>query len=256
MLKAHDLSAAGLKVRLISDSDSDEADDTFAKGQPGGPLIVLCHGYGAPGRDLVPLARFFGAPQGTRFAFPEAPLSLGSLGFGMDSRAWWHLDIERMQYRMMGGDLRALATEIPEGLVAARQKLTAAIDQLVTSLGVPDGGLILGGFSQGAMLALDVALHSQRKPAGLVLLSGTLIAEPEWQPRMASLAGLPIFMSHGTEDPLLPYPISTELAERLRSAGACVDTCWFPGGHEIPEIVLHQAGKFLQGALAKRSTPG
>lgn len=247
MLKGREVAAAGLKVVVVSD----EADDSFGSGRPGGPLVVLCHGYGAPGRDLVPLARFFNAPAGTRFAFPAAPHSLGTLGFGMDSRAWWHLDLERLQYRMMGGDLRALASEVPEGLPAARAQLGSAIDELSTRLGVPEGGLLLGGFSQGAMLSLDVALHTSRKLAGLLLLSGTLIAEGEWRPRLSKLAGLPIFMSHGTEDPLLPYEISTELAELLRSAGACVDTCWFPGQHEIPDIVLHQASHFLQGALAK-----
>ena len=136
-----------------------------------GPLLVLLHGFGAPGTDLVSLATMLSAPAGTRFAFPAAPLSLSSvpeLGFGMmDARAWWLIDLERLQALQAGRVARVASEEVPAGLAAARDKLNQTLDALERGLGVPAGQTVLGGFSQGAMLATDVMLRSGRKLAGV-----------------------------------------------------------------------------------------
>jgi phospholipase/carboxylesterase len=109
----------------------------------------------------------------------------------------------------------------------------------------PDA-IALAGFSQGAMLALDVALHRVAPPAGLLLMSGTLIAEAAWQPRMASLAGVPVMLSHGRHDGLLPFSVAEVLRDRLVAAGAAVDWQPFLGGHEIPQAALAAAGRLLR----------
>jgi phospholipase/carboxylesterase len=170
-----------------------------------------------------------------RFAFPEAPLELpGVYGEG---RAWWHLDLMRLEAQLRSG--KRDLTDVPEGLAEARAKVSAFVEHV-------GGRVALGGFSQGAMVSLDVALHRDVKPSGIVLMSGTLIAEPEWAPRMASLAGVPVFMSHGRRDPLLPFAIAEELRVRLRAAGAAVEWHPFDGAHEIPIEVIEALGAFLR----------
>jgi phospholipase/carboxylesterase len=87
----------GLQVRLTGGTDG--------RGSGDGPVVVLLHGWGAPGDDLVPLGQEIDAPRGTRYVFPEAPLSL-QMGFG-DSRAWWMLDLEKRQREIAAGRARS-----------------------------------------------------------------------------------------------------------------------------------------------------
>jgi phospholipase/carboxylesterase len=100
------------------------------------------------------------------------------------------------------------------------------------------------------MLALDVALHRAAPPDGLILMSGTLLAEPVWRPRMAQLSGVPVMLSHGRHDGLLPFGIAERLRDALTAAGAVVDWQPFVGGHEIPPAVLDAAGTLLAARTA------
>ncbi len=204
--------------------------------------VVLLHGFGAPGDDLVALADHLDAPA--RCVFPAAPLELGGM-YG-SARAWWLLDLARLENQLRRGVPTDLRAEVPEGLPAVRAQLLRFLDELQARHAIPDDRLVLGGFSQGAMLSLDVALHRDRPLAGLVLLSATLVAEAEWKPRMARLADLPIMMSHGRADQLLPFAVSDALRGQLEAAGARVAWHPFRGGHEIPSEVLEAAGSFLR----------
>jgi len=203
--------------------------------------VVLLHGFGAPGDDLVPLSQVIDAPA--RYVFPQGPLEV----YGAQSRAWWLLDLAKLELELAAGTPRDRRDEIPDGLHAARATVMRLLDQLAARYPLPPGGkLVLGGFSQGAMLALDVALH--RKVDALILMSGTLVAEAEWAPRLSSLAGMSIVQSHGRHDMLLPFSIAEELRDRLRAAGATVDWVPFVGGHEIPQVVLEAVGRLLRTA--------
>ncbi len=215
------------------------------RGGGDGPLVVLCHGFGAPGDDLVPLGEVLPAPPRTRFCFPEAPISLGG-PFG-DARAWWMIDLLRIEMSMHSGSGVDLSGEAPAGLAEARAKLTAVLAELARR--APAAPLVLGGFSQGAMLAADVAARSDIALAGLVLLSGMLIAAGEWTPLLPRRKGLKVFQTHGTGDPLLAYAGATRLRDLLVASGLDVRFVPFPGGHEIPRQVLSLLGQFLQETL-------
>lgn len=212
-----------------------------------GPVVVLLHGFGAPGDDLVPLARELAAQPGTRFVFPEAPLDLGRAFMG--GRAWWPIDLEARMRRVELGLPRDLS-EVPEGLADARARVDALLDDVEEAMLGPGDRLVLGGFSQGAMLALDTALRSRRSLHGLMLLSGTHLAAGEWAPLMSERRGLPVFMSHGEHDELLPFAVSEALGASLARAGLALTWAPFRGGHAIPSSVLTAASSFLRQVLA------
>lgn len=226
---------AGLDVRITGGTDS--------LGGGEGPLVVLLHGFGAPGDDLVPLAPYLRVPKPVRFLFPAAPLNL-DLGLG-DARAWWMLDMDRLMRARAQGQWESLSREVPRGLESARDRLADLIQMAVQNLAVPHDQLVLGGFSQGAMLSLDYALRSQIALAGLILLSTMMIAKQEWLAALPARQGLPVFQSHGIEDEILAHSMAEQLREHLTSAGLPVHWIEFPGGHEIPFPVLKELGFFL-----------
>ncbi len=232
------LSLGGLDAVLTGGTDREGGGD--------GPLVVLLHGFGAPGDDLVALHRVIEAPPGTRFLFPVAPLALpAAYGAG---RAWWHIDMAALDRAMRDGTVRDLSRDVPEGLLDARAKAQALLTEAATLLS--PSAIVLGGFSQGAMLACDVTLHSEVALAGLVLFSGTLLAEAEWTARMASRKGLPVLQSHGRQDPLLAFEMAERLRDLLKEAG--LDVTWIPftGGHGIPPAALDGLRPFLAKAFA------
>jgi phospholipase/carboxylesterase len=228
-----------LKARITGGSDREGGGD--------GPVVVLMHGFGAPGDDLVGLWRVLDVPHALRFVFPEAPVSLPEFGpYG--ARAWWRLDLSELEAAQRG-ERRDRSHEDPEGLAPAREAASAMLDAVQTRLNVDGSRIVLGGFSQGAMVACDVTLRSERPLAGLVLLSGTLLARQIWEPAMPARSALPIFQSHGRTDALLPFDRAVELRDMWRAAGAQVRFEEFGGGHEIPQSVLTALGEFLRRCL-------
>ncbi len=223
---------ADLRVRLLGGDDG--------QGGGNGPLVVLLHGFGAPGDDLVSLAQVLRGPEGTRFAFPEAPMAISIPFAPASARAWWRIEQAMLERALMTGTPRDLQDEHPEGLESAR----LSVCKLLDALNAPER-LFLGGFSQGAVLACDVALHTERRLSGLILWSGALISQSTWVPRMAARAGLAVVQSHGRQDPLLSFSAAELLRDRLRGAGLGVDWVPFTGGHEIPPDAVAAANNLL-----------
>jgi phospholipase/carboxylesterase len=235
-----DVTIAGLTVHLVGGSDREGGGE--------GPMVVLLHGFGAPGSDLIPLARQLEVPAGLRFAFVEAPHRLRDPEYGFpaefgEGRAWWMIDLPRWQLALMQGGARELGREVPEGLAAARAALDGVLDELEASYGVQRP--VIGGFSQGAMLACDLAFRSRRALAGLVVLSGTLIAEDEWAELMPEREGLPVLQSHGRSDPLLSFDSAVRLREMMSEAGLEVEWVEWAGGHGISDGAVAALGRFL-----------
>jgi phospholipase/carboxylesterase len=112
----------------------------------------------------------------------------------------------------------------------------------------PGGPIVLGGFSQGAMVASEVAFGSDARLRALVLLSGTLVDERTWERNFQMRRDMPVFLAHGRSDRMLPFAVADRFRTELEAAGLKVT--WFPfdGGHEIPAAVVIELNKFL-GAL-------
>lgn len=217
--------------------------------------VVLLHGYGAPGTDLVSLADAIEAPPGTWFVFPQAPHSMsGGPPRPDEGRAWWPIDMMRLQLAALTGRLEGLADEHPPGMDAARRTLSGFLDALLTALDLPGERLVLGGFSQGAMLACDLTLRETRPLAGLVLLSGTTLCQDEWFPLLPRRAGLPVFQSHSPDDPILPFSLAERLHQAFHAAGARIRFVPFSGGHGIGRPVIDELGTFLEETIGSSSS--
>ena len=229
----------GLKVRVVGGIDGHGGGD--------GPVVILLHGFGAPGDDLVPLAHVIQAPRGTRWLFPEAPLSL-TMGLG-DARAWWIIDFARIQADRAAGRIRDLSVEVPQGLALARERILTFLKELPRQFPVDYRKAVIGGFSQGAMLTCDAVLHTDYPFTGLVQLSGNLLAQAVWAPLMQKRKGMPVFQSHGIHDDVLPNIGAERLRDALHRAGLAVEWLSFRGGHEIPGEVLRRLGLFITKRL-------
>ncbi|MDV6235391.1 esterase [Leptospira ellisii] len=213
----------------------------YLPGNPEAYTVILFHGYGANAYDLSPLSAYLDLPEGTNWIFPNGVLEIPVMP-GYNGRAWFPIDMEVLQKAMTTGGYRDFADRYPAGLESAREQA----QEMIRTLGVPMERIILGGFSQGAMLATDIALHSEISPAGLLILSGTLISETDWKRLAERKKGYKFFQSHGRMDPVLGYPAAKKLEQLLIEAGWNGEMIAFPGGHEIPEVVLRGMNLYLR----------
>lgn len=216
----------------------------------GGTVVVLFHGYGAPGDDLVPIARALDVDKSTRFIFPAAPHALQSgvdfSAFGMGApRAWWHIDIAALEDALANGRQREFLTEVPSGMKEAREMACALLDEVEKKMAPTR--IIVGGFSQGAMLATSITLETDRKIDGLIAWSGTYLCEQIWKPRMPLRAGLRTLHTHGTHDPLLPHALAEKLVHDMKEAGVNAEFVSFRGQHQIPPVALQRTEALLLG---------
>jgi phospholipase/carboxylesterase len=232
-----------LMVRMVGGVDREGGGD--------GPVLVLMHGFGAPATDLAQLHRALKVPPEVRFAFPAAPLLLdANAPDEMAARAWWMIDLARMQASMLRGDGALLARQTPPGLAMARAAVVEMLAALEREHDAPPERVVLGGFSQGAMLATDVVLRAERPPAGLVILSGAPVSIDEWQQLAPKRAGMPVLQSHGRADPILPYEGAEWLRDVLEGSRLNVEFFPFNGGHSIPSSVLERLGPFVVSATS------
>lgn len=208
----------------------------FPNADPEALTVVCMHGYGADMRDLAPLAPEIPSTRPLRWIFPDAPTTLDWGG-----KAWWPIDVAAFEAAQRGGKPRDLSAGEPEGLPAARVAMQGALK----SLKVPWNKLILMGFSQGSMLAVDLALRAPEPPRGVAILSGTIVDAKSVAALGAKKKGLPFFQSHGSVDSILGFPQALALEKALLSSGWSGSLLRFEGAHAIPREVLDALGAWL-----------
>ncbi len=204
----------------------------------GDDVVLLLHGYGASGDDLVPVAEMLASRVHATFLVPEGPLAIGG-----GARAWF--DPPRSQYR---GRQRQALRQVEQ----ARAQLLALLAESRMHVSQSDSSgatreergsaaelnqrrVVVAGFSQGAMMAIDLALHDDRELAAVVALSGAEL--PTWSGRYASRRALPVFLSHGRNDAVIPFADAEHLRTALTDAGVHVTWQPFDGGHELAPVV-------------------
>ncbi len=204
------------------------------------PWVILFHGFGADCNDLYPLGEMFPTKKKWNWLFPQGPVEI-QLGMGWTGRAWWNLDMEKRQREIDMGIERDSGSEKPPELPAVREKVM----KMINDLKVPWNQIVLGGFSQGGMMAMDIAFHAPEKPLGLAILSSSLVAKEDWQEKAKNLEGVPFYLSHGTQDTVLAYKGGQQLEGFLRQHKLKGKLATFNGGHEIPLSVIQGVGSFL-----------
>ena len=134
-------------------------------------------------------------------------------------------------------------------MAEARARVVELLADLPGRLGVAPERVALGGFSQGAMLSTDVALHFEGPLGALLVFSGTLVSEATWAERAPRRAGLPVLIAHGRRDALLPFSGAERLRALLEGAGLDVTFVPFDGGHTMGAEPLARAGALLRRRL-------
>ncbi|MFM8573202.1 MAG: alpha/beta hydrolase [Pirellula sp.] len=220
-------------------------------------LVTLCHGFGAPGSDLVSLAEELVPllPEGDSkpaFLFPAAPLDMENSHGMPNARAWWLINMAKLAQLSAVDNFDALHNEIPPGIDEARTALEDCIEDCLSQKQWSSSKIVLGGFSQGAMLSVDTAIRSKRiSPVALIAWSGALICESVWEQayrtRPRSFA---VFQSHGRQDMILPISTGRALQSFLKRLTLSVDYAEFSGPHTISTESLEGAARLLASALA------
>lgn len=205
------------------------------------PVVVMLHGYGASSQDLVAFSNEVKPGFDVNWYFPNAPLEIIFTPF-FKGRAWFPISFEELQAK--GGNYSHIR---PEGLEESR----ILVENFLNRLSIPLNRVILAGFSQGAMVALEVALQLQEQLAAVALFSTTLVDVNKVALLAKFKAGLPFFQTHGLYDDLLSVDSAKELFQLLNNAGLKGALHLFEDGHTIPEESIILFEKFLKEHLTK-----
>jgi phospholipase/carboxylesterase len=187
-------------------------------------VVVLLHGWNMCADDFLPFTHSIGVPA--TYLVPQATISVTERGYG-----WWPVDTQMRDAALRVG-ARDLFEQVPVGRVEARQVLAARVN--ATLQANPAARLVLGGFSQGGMLACEALLHQDFRAHGLALFSSSCVALSEWRALAPRLAGLPVLMTHGSHDRDISVAAGERLRDFLLEGGAQVSWHVFEGGHEMP----------------------
>jgi phospholipase/carboxylesterase len=202
--------------------------------------VIWLHGLGADGHDFEPVVpEIIGRRERAwRFVFPHAPVRPVTINGGMSMRAW---------YDILAFD-RSAAEDV-QGFIAT--------DTLVRELivregerGIPAGRVVLAGFSQGAAVTLYTGLRYPERLAGLMALSGYLpLGASLEKERSAVNGGVPIFLAHGVDDPVLPVGMGVQARDTLKGLGYPVEWHQYRMPHSVCQPEIADIRQYLMRAL-------
>jgi phospholipase/carboxylesterase len=200
--------------------------------------VIWMHGLGADGNDFAPIVSALQLPRAAiRFVFPHAPIQPVTINGGMRMRAW---------YDISDGAIR----REDEGGVRASQKLIEALIAREKERGIAANRLALAGFSQGGAIALQTGLRHAERIAGIMALS-TYLPMADKLPAEAGRANrdVPIFMAHGSYDPVIPLARAQQSRETLQSLGYAVEWREYAMPHSVCPEEVTDIGAWLRKIL-------
>jgi phospholipase/carboxylesterase len=207
-----------------------------------GAAIIWMHGLGADGHDFVDVVPELNLPArpGVRFVFPHAPMRPVTINGGYVMRAWYDI-------RDDGGARR----EDPAG-VRASQKSIEALIQRERERGVPAQSIVIAGFSQGGAMALQAGLRHGERLAGIMALSCSLpLADTLAAEAAPANRDVPIFMAHGTHDPMIPMARALRARETLAGLGYRVEWHEYAMPHSVSLEEIRDIAAWLGTVLPK-----
>jgi phospholipase/carboxylesterase len=205
--------------------------ERLADGDPAG-LLVLHHGRGTDEHDLLPLADALDSERRLHVVTPRGPLTLpGSPGYH------WYM-VPRVGY------------PDPDTFHASYSRLASFHEELWERTGVGPERTILGGFSMGSVMSYALGLGPDRPAtAGLLVFAGFIPTVSDWQPDLASRSGLPVFVAHGRNDPVMNVEFARQARELLSAGGLEVTYHESDVGHQIDPAHLPVASAWLRNAV-------
>lgn len=204
-------------------------------------VVVLIHGFGADYRDLAPLGEMLDPEGQWTWVFPNGPISV-PLGMAMEGRAWFHIPMEELQREIETGVHRDYTNLSPKGFDKALQQM----EGLIFELSQEYSEIVVGGFSQGAMMASHLLGACGPLLKGAILYSTVLLDLPRLEKSIGALESKPFLQSHGRQDPVLYVNNGKKLFDTLRGKNWKGEWLEFNGGHEIPMPVLQRTAQFLK----------
>lgn len=203
--------------------------------------VLWLHGLGADGHDFAPIVPELVRAQwpALRFVFPHAPVRPVTINNGVRMRAW---------YDIVGMDFATRAEA--EGIEASIVQVDALIARELERGIVPER-LLLAGFSQGGAIALSAALRRSQPLAGVIALSTYLPGiEQARQQHTEQAKRQPIFMAHGSGDPVIPLIHAERSAQALQEMGFTVDWHRYPMAHQVCAEEIHDLGDWMSRLFA------
>lgn len=210
----------------------------FKTGKGATPCLLFFHGYGANAQDLIGF-RTLKLPVPCHWIFPNGPLKLQSPYDAFGGRAWFSL---KMNNNRLFSD---------EYSLSHLKKHCQQLSDFIKSLNLSSDKIILGGFSQGAIIALNLALRMKPPPRALVIMSGALFPLEilNKEKHTFSKKGS-FFQCHGKGDPLLLYSEAKNVCDFLHDLHWTGQFISFDGGHEIPHAILLKVQEFISQQLS------
>jgi phospholipase/carboxylesterase len=203
--------------------------------------VIWLHGLGADGNDFVPIVEEMRLPPSLsiRFVFPHAPVRPVTINAGMPMRAWYDIHAANLSERADMAGIKASQTQV-EALVARERRR-----------GVAARRIVLAGFSQGGAVALHTGLRHAERLAGIVALS-TYLVRPGDLAAEASAANrdVPIFMAHGTVDPVVRLEWGDASRRALEAAGYAVEWHTYGMPHSVVWEEIEAINAFLVRVLS------
>ena len=215
----------------------------LATGPEPSATVIWLHGLGADGWDFVPIVRELDLPEDlvVRFVFPHAPVRPVTINNGYRMRAWYDIAMS---------DIGRLPDE--KGIRESQAHLEVLIER-ERARGIPAARIVLAGFSQGGAIALHTGLRHAEPLAGILALS-TYLPLAEKLPTEASdaNAAVPVFMAHGSEDPVIPLSLAESSRAALEARGIRPEWHAYPMPHSVCAEEVAAIGEWLAARLGNR----
>lgn len=205
--------------------------------------VIWLHGLGADGNDFAPLVPALQIPKdvAVRFVFPHAPVQPVTINGGMVMRSWYDI----FEASLVGH-------QDEDGILASEKAIHTTIDKELAR-GIPSERILLAGFSQGCAMALHIGLRYPKRLAGLICLSGYLPladqAPTHWQ---AANRDTPIFIGHGTQDPVVILDRGQATKDQLVANGYAVQWHTYPMPHSVCPEEVTDIARFIHETLLTR----
>ena len=202
--------------------------------------VIWMHGLGADGYDFADIVPSLNLPKelNVRFVFPHAPVRAVKYAGGAKIRAWF--DVVDINHRV-GED---------EAGIRESEKLIGHLIEKELAQKIPSQKIILAGFSQGGVMALQCGLRYPKKLAGILVLSAWLpLTHSVVSERNAANQQTPILMLHGTDDDLVPLSWAEESCDYLQKIGYHAKLSSYPMQHTVCPEEITMIGKWLRDLL-------